>query len=132
MNTQVARQPAAIEAIDGVAAIAGFFAIMDRWNVPNDVARILIGSPPTRTFFEWKAGRGSRVSADTLRRIGYVAGIFKGLNIVYSDPTKADSWVTRPNAFFGDQTPLQRMAAGDIVDLAAVRGYVDASRAPWS
>ena len=44
----------------------------------------------------------------------------------------ADGWVKRPNAFFGGQTPLERMAAGDVTDLAAVRAYIDAARAPWS
>lgn len=69
---------------------------------------------------------------DTLRRIGYVAGIWKALEIVYSDPDLADGWVRRPNAHFGGATPLERMAAGDVIDLAAVRAYLDAARAPWS
>jgi hypothetical protein len=72
------------------------------------------------------------VPEDTLRRIGYVAGIWKALQIVYSDAELADGWVKRPNTFFGGQTPLQRMAAGDVTDLAAVRAYIDAARAPWS
>jgi len=33
---------------------------------------------------------------------------------------------------WGGQTPLQRMAAGDVTDLAAVRAYADAARAPSS
>ena len=41
-------------------------------------------------------------------------------------------WIKRPNRAFGGQTPLQRMRAGDITDLAAVRLYLDAARAPWS
>lgn len=67
---------------------------------------------------------------DTLRRIGYVAGIWKALEIVYSDPDLADGWVKRPN--FGGTTPLELLAAGDVSDLAAVRAYLDAARAPWS
>ena len=69
---------------------------------------------------------------DTLRRIGCVAGIWKALEILYSDPDLADGWVKRPNAGFGGATPLARMAAGDATDLAAVQAYVDAARAPWS
>jgi len=67
-----------------------------------------------------------------LRRIGYVAGIWKALEILYSDPALAEGWVKRPNAHFGGQTPLQRMAAGDVTDLAVVRAYLDGARAPWS
>jgi len=77
-------------------------------------------------------GTGVRVPSDTLRRIGYVAGIYKALQILYSDPGLADGWIRRPNNAFGGQTPLRRMTGGDVVDLAAVRNYLDAARAPWS
>jgi uncharacterized protein (DUF2384 family) len=113
-------------------ALEGFFSIMRHWQVDNETARRIIGTPPERTFFQWKKGRGLRLPEDTLRRIGYVAGIWKALQIVYSRPDQADSWVNRPNNFFGGQTPLQRMAAGDVTDLAAVRTYIDAARGPWS
>ena len=113
-------------------ALQGFFAIMERWSIDNEGARRLLGSPAERTFYEWKKARTARLSEDTLRRIGYIAGIWKALQIVYSNPHHADDWVNRSNAFFGGQTPLQRMLAGDVTDLAAVRSYIDAARAPWS
>ena len=52
--------------------------------------------------------------------------------IIYSDPAQADAWGRKPNRHFGGQTPIERMAAGDVTDLAAVRVYLDAARAPWS
>lgn len=113
-------------------AMQGFFGIMSRWDADNKVMRAVLGSPAERTFFDWKKGRVARLPNDTLRRIGYVAGIWKALQIVYSDPQLADSWVNRPNRAFGGQTPLARMAAGDVTDLAAVRDYIDAARSPWS
>jgi hypothetical protein len=113
-------------------ALLGFFRIMELWGASNAEIRAVIGSPPLRTFFEWKAGRVKRIPDDALRRIGYVAGIFKALQILYADPVQADGWLRRPNAHFGGQTPLARMAAGDVTDLAAVRAYLDAARAPWS
>ena len=113
-------------------AMAGFFRIMELWRANNAQNRRILGSPPERTFYEWKGGRGRRLSQDTIRRIGYVAGIYKALQILYSDATQADEWVSKPNRHFGGQTPLERMAAGDVTDLAAVRQYLDAARAPWS
>lgn len=113
-------------------AMQGFFGIMARWEAENKVMRAILGSPAERTFFEWKKGNVARLPNDTLRRIGYIAGIWKALQIVYSDPQLADSWVNRPNRAFGGQTPLARMAAGDVTDLAAVRDYIDAARSPWS
>jgi Protein of unknown function (DUF2384) len=114
------------------AAMVGFFRIMELWAASNGDMRRILGSPPERTFYEWKLGRVRRMPEDTLRRIGYVAGIYKALQILYADPAQADGWVRRANRQFGGQTPLERMAAGDVTDLAAVRAYVDAARAPWS
>jgi hypothetical protein len=113
-------------------ALAGFFRIMALWGVGNSEMRGILGAPPERTFYEWKSGGVRRLPADTLRRIGYAAGIYKALQILYSDPAQADQWVHKPNRHFGGQTPLARMAAGDVTDLAAVRAYLDAARAPWS
>lgn len=121
-----------LRTIDPVKALTGAFLIMDAWKLSAEEGRTLLGSPPERTYFSWRAGRAVRVPADTLRRVGYLAGIYKALQIVYSDRALADSWVKRPNAHFGGQTPLQRMLGGDVVDLAAVRAYLDAARAPWS
>ena len=122
------------KAVDNRQALAleGFFAIMAHWDADGHTARKILGSPPERTFYEWKKGKAAKLSADTLRRIGYVAGIWKALQILYSQPNQADGWVRRPNKFFGGQTPLQRMSAGDVTDLAAVRAYVDAARGPWA
>ncbi len=118
--------------IDPVAALRGFFHIMDAWGVGAEDARIILGSPAERTYYAWRAGSAVRVPADTLRRIGYIAGIYKALQIVYSDPQLADGWVKRANRALGGQTPLRRMCGGDVTDLAAVRDYLDAARAPWS
>lgn len=121
-----------IAGIDASAALRGFFAIVDAWGVGAEDARILLGSPAVRTYYAWRAGAGVRVPQDTLRRIGYVAGIYKALQIVYSEAALSDGWINRPNRAFGDQSPLARMRAGDVTDLAAVRAYLDAARAPWS
>jgi hypothetical protein len=113
-------------------ALRGFFRIMEAWGIGVEDARVLLGGPAERTFYAWKQGVGVRVPFDTLRRIGYIAGIYKALQIVYSDPQLADGWIHRPNLAFGGRTPLDRMRGGDVVDLAAVRSYLDAARAPWS
>jgi len=119
-------------AIDPAAALRGVFAIMQAWTLTADDARALLGAPAERTFYAWRAGNAVRVPMDTLRRIGYLAGIYKALQLLYSDAHLADDWIRRPNQAFGGQTPLQRMRAGDVTDLAAVRAYLDAARAPWS
>jgi hypothetical protein len=118
---------------DQVAALfRGFFAIMKLWGVDTSQVRKILGEPAERTFYRWKDGQVGAVPMDTIRRIGYVSGIWKALEILYSDPHQADGWIHRPNQFFGGQPPLERMCAGDVTDLALVRQYLDSARAPWS
>ena len=76
----------------------------------------------TLSVCRWIPFEGSATSLESTRR----------LQIVYSDAHLADSWVKRPNRAFGGRSPLDRMRGGDVVDLAAVRSYVDAAQAPWS
>jgi hypothetical protein len=123
---------AAPPGVDPVLALRGFFLIADAWGASAGEARIILGVPAERTFYAWRAGSAVRVPADTLRRIGYVAAVYKARQILYADPALADGWVRRPNRAFGGQTPMPRMCAGDVTDLAAVRAYLDAARAPWS
>jgi hypothetical protein len=125
-------QPVGLANVVPGDALRGFFHIMDAWGVGAEDARTLLGAPAERTYYAWRRGNGGRVPWDTLRRIGYVAGIYKALRILYSDPHLADGWIRCRNKAFGDQTPLGRMRGGDVVDLAAVRNYLDAARAPWS
>jgi hypothetical protein len=112
--------------------VAGVFTILKTWGASNEQARRILGSPPERTFYAWKAGKVGAVSHDTVRRLGYVLGIYKALQLLYSNPQQADTWPARPNRAFGEQPPLERMAGGDVTDLAAVHQYLDAYRGAWS
>jgi len=107
-------------------ALEGFFSIIRHWGADNDTARRILGAPPERTFYAWKKAEGLRLSDDTLRRIGYVAGIWKALQIVYSSAAQADGWVNRPNSFFGGQTPLEFMKKGGQQAMEIVRELLEA------
>jgi hypothetical protein len=133
MNTQsVLRQqvPAADGPEEARAAVAlrAFFRMAELWALSLEQARVLLGRPSRATLYNWKAGRVRTLPHDTLQRISYLLGIFKALQILYGDPTLADGWLRRPNAAFGGQSALERMLAGDITDLAAVRAHLDAAR----
>jgi len=131
-QADIARRRSDVAAFRAGDALRGFFRIMELWGATNAEMRRVVGAPPERTFYEWRKGRVRRLPEDVIRRIGYVAGIYKALQIIYSDVAQADAWVRKPNRHFGGQTPLERMAAGDVTDLAVVRAYLDAARAPWS
>ena len=134
MSALTQERPAApaLDDAQGRNMMLGFFGIMDLWKANSAQARGILGMPPERTFYKWKAGIVGTVPLDAVKRIGYVSGIWKALQILYADNAQANTWVHRPNKHFGGQTPIARMAAGDVTDLAAVRQYLDAARGPWS
>jgi Protein of unknown function (DUF2384) len=113
-------------------ALRAFLRLVGLWGLTMEQARVLLGRPARATLYNWKAGRARSLPHDTLQRISYLLGIHKALQILYSDPVLADSWVRRPNAAFGGQSALERMLAGDVTDLAAVRAHLDAARGGWT
>jgi Protein of unknown function (DUF2384) len=117
---------------DAVAALRGIFRIFDAWGINDHDGRLILGTPEDGAYRDWRRGKVLNVPSDTLRRIGYVAGIYETLQLLYSDARLADTWVLRPNRAFGGHTPLERMLAGEVTDLAAVRSYLFAARTPWS
>ena len=123
-----ARRPNSIQ-----VGLRAFFAIADRWGLSPDEAMALLGRPGRTTFYNWKKGHVGQVahSHDLETRLSYVLGIFKALEILYQRPEMADAWVRRPNEAFGGQSALDRMSAGQIVDLAAVRDYLDSVSGGW-
>jgi hypothetical protein len=55
---------------------------MEAWRLGTEDARTLLGAPPERTYYARRLGNAVRVPQDMLKRIGYVAGIYKALQIV--------------------------------------------------
>jgi hypothetical protein len=113
-------------------ALGAFFRLVELWALTMDQARILLGQPSRATLYNWRAGKVRRLPHDVLRRISYLLGIYKALQILYQDPALADGWVGRPNLAFGGQSALERMLAGDVADLAAVRAHLDTARGAWT
>jgi hypothetical protein len=114
----------------GGPALRAFFQIAERWDLRVAEQRRLLGEPPESTFYKWKRERDGLLARDTLERISYLLGIWKALQILFPDPQQADAWVRKPNQapLFAGQSALQRMLAGNVSDLFAVRQYLDAQR----
>ena len=110
------------------AAMRAFFRIAEAWGLSNEQAQVLLGRPARSTFYKWKRGPGAAVPHDTVRRLSYVLGIYKALQILLKSPAQADAWVSRSNAAFAGRSALERMLGGDVTDLAAVRRYLDTVR----
>jgi len=111
------------------SAIKAFINIMQKWRVRDGDARALLGGISNGQFYEMKRKPERTLDADTLTRISYLVGIFKGLNILYSEKL-ADAWMLRPNSnrIFGGQTPLAFVMKGGLPALQTVRRLLDARR----
>lgn len=117
------------------AGLRAFFNIARDWDLNADEQIVLLGSPGRSTFFKWKAApETARLARDTLERLSLLLGIYKSLQILLPQPSAADSWIKRPNSAppFGGRRALDRMLAGNISDLVAVRQYLDAMRGGWA
>jgi hypothetical protein len=111
------------------AAIRTFFNIMDRWQVRDEDARRLLGGVSNGPFYEMKKNADRVLETDRLLRVSYLVGIFKALNILYSE-TLADRWIqlANSNRIFGGQAPLAYMMKGGLPAMQTVRRLLDARR----
>jgi len=131
-----ARRPGAEPSLTEMSAagLRAFFNIARDWDLSIDEQIVLLGSPGRSTFFKWKQSpQSARLGRDTLERLSLLLGIYKALQILLPQPAAADTWVKRPNSAppFGGRRALDRMLAGNISDLVAVRQYLDAMRGGW-
>ena len=115
------------------AMLRAFFNLTARWALNDRQGRILLGSPAARTYARWKAGQidPSRISRDTRERLSILMGIHKSLRYLFADPERGYRWLRKPNRAFGGDAALDRLLAGSIPDLVAVRGYLDSERGGW-
>jgi len=116
--------------------LRAFERIAMAWQLSVDEQLRLLGQPPRSTFFAWrKQPERASLPRDTLERLSYLLGIWKSLQILLPDTGAADAWVRQPNSApaFGGRSALERMLAGNVSDLHAVRAYLDGVRGGgWS
>jgi hypothetical protein len=115
-----------------VAALKALFNIIDRWKIRDEDARQLLGGISNGAYYLLKqnvSNRGKTLEQDRLLRISYLIGIFKSLNILYSQRL-ADQWMQLPNTnpIFAGRTPLDYIVRGGTPAMDAVRRLLDARR----
>lgn len=66
------------------------------------------------------------LSQDTLERLSNIVAIYKSLQLLFTEPKRADEWIRKPNTapLFGSRSALDRMLAGNVGDLDLVRRYL--------
>lgn len=110
-------------------AVRAFFNIMETWKISDTQAKALLGGMSNGAFYTLKKGGGKRLDEDRIRRISYLVGIFKALNVLY-DQDLADKWISLPNSnrIFGGKSPLDYMLRGGLPAFQTVRRLLDARR----
>ena len=63
-------------------AVKAFLNIVARWRIRDEDARHLLGGISNGAYYQWKRQPERLLDEDTLRRISYLVGIFKALNIL--------------------------------------------------
>ena len=110
-------------------AVKAFFAIVDRWDVRNEDAMALLGGTSNGRYYHLKKNRKGVLSQDELTRISLLIGIFKALNILFSQRL-ANQWVSRSNSnpMFNNVSPLQLLVRGGVPAMLGVRRLLDSRR----
>ena len=106
-----------------------FFGVAQEWNLSDSQKCVLAGVNSRPTLRNWKEkiehNLPLHLNRDTLDRLSYIAGIYKGIQVLFSDPTQWKEWIHKPNRDFGKHSALEVMLQGGLVDLAYVRRYID-------
>ena len=114
--------------------LPAIFNIFSEWNLKGSQQMILLGLSNEKTLYNWKSQpEKAKLTRDLLERTSYILGIYKSLQILLPDRTLSDQWLSTPNdnPLFNGTAPLDRLLAGQVVDLATVRNFLDAERGGW-
>jgi hypothetical protein len=111
------------------AAVKSLFRIANYWDLRDDDTRALLGGLSTGSFYNLKSQPTKALDEDRLTRISLLIGIYKALNILYSQKL-ADAWISLPNTnpMFAGASPLDYMKKGGIPAFLRVRQLLDARR----
>jgi hypothetical protein len=112
------------------AARKAFFKLANAWKIRDEEAKQLLGGISNGTFYQMKGGElRTPLDQDRLVRVSLMVGIFKALNILYSQKL-ADAWISLPNTnpMFAGDTPLAYMVKGGQPAMMRVRQLLDARR----
>ena len=114
--------------------LPAIFKIFSQWRLTGAQQMTLLGLSNEKTLYNWKSQPvKAMLTLDLLERASYILGIYKSLQILLPDQALADQWLSTPNynPLFNGTAPLDRLLAGQVVDLAVVRNFLDAELGGW-
>src|SRR5690606_20255882 len=73
-------------------AVKLFFGITEEWDLTDEQRCTLAGLGTRTTLHNWRKKLNSnepiKLSTDTLERLSYLAGIYKGIQLLFADPAQ--------------------------------------------
>lgn len=107
-------------------AARAFINIVACWKLSDEEACQLLDVSSV-TLNALKIVEGGPLHEEHFKRISFLVGIFKALNIIFMEPI-ADRWMRLPNTnpLFDGSTPLDYLIRDGVPAFAAVRRLLDA------
>ena len=86
------------------AGLRAFARIAQAWGLSVDEQLALLGQPPRSTYFAWRRYPDkAALPRDTLERLSNILGIYKCLEILLAQPSRALWWRHGPGPHAGRQ-----------------------------
>jgi len=114
--------------IDPGTLLPAIFNIFSLWRLTGQQQMTLLGLSNEKTLYNWKnQPEKAKLTRDCLERASYILGIYRALQVLFSDEAQSDQWLHTPNdnPLFGESAPIEKMLGGLVVDLAVVREHLD-------
>ena len=111
--------------------IQAFANIARKWELTPEQARGFLGAVDVPTYLAWQADpHGTSLNQEIMTRISLAIGIFKALNICFSEAL-ADQWVTLKNRglLFAGQAPIDFMIERGPAGMKTVRRLLESRSA---
>ena len=110
-------------------AVKGVLAIFEKWNLTAEQGCALLGGISRAKYYGLRSDPGKALDQDRLQRVSLLVGIYKALNILYSERL-ANAWpgLANANPLFQGGPPLEYMIRGGIPAMQTVRRLLDARR----
>lgn len=110
-------------------ALKAFARVAEAWGLSLREAAGLADMSESTWKRARKPGFSGELTRDQLLRLSAVIGIYKSLELYFSDAL-ARTWFTRPNTgpLFGGTRPIDTAIEGGLPQILAIRTYLDALR----
>ena len=103
-------------------AVKLFMGITKEWSLTEKQSCTLAGinTPDLR---RWRNKPCEiNLSAEQLKRLSLIAGIYKSIQLLFDDPAQWKEWIHKPNQHFEGRSALDEMLAGRLIE---IRRYLD-------